>query len=118
MTSQPVYYEDEIDIRKILEDLLNYKWWILGITAIFVMIAFLLVKLILPETYQSTAYIVITKPSLIANLDSRIQSSPQIPDARSLTDLTKADDLVLSVYEEISSPTSSSESVSLVSFKN
>jgi uncharacterized protein involved in exopolysaccharide biosynthesis len=118
MTSQSVYYEDEIDIREIFNSLLRYKWWILGTAVIFAVVALLVAKLILPKTYEATSFIMFTKPALTADLDSSIQSSPQIPDARSLTDLTKADDLVLSVYEEIRPANSGSEPVTLVSFKD
>jgi uncharacterized protein involved in exopolysaccharide biosynthesis len=118
MTSQSVYYEDEIDIREILNGLLKHKWWILGTAILFAVIALLVAKFLLPKTYVATSYIIFTKPSLTANLDSSIQSSPQIPDARSLTDLTKADDLVLSVFEEVRSMNTASESDELVSFKD
>lgn len=118
MTDQPIYYEDEIDVRELLENLLKYKWWIIGTAVLFGVAAILVVRLLLPKTYNATSFVVITKPSLTANLDSRIESSPQIPDARSLTDLTKADDLVLLVYEEVGAPSSNPESVSLVSLKS
>lgn len=49
--------------------------------------------------YHAAALVVITKPILTANLDPRIQTSPQQPDIKSLTDLTKAGDLVLEVYQ-------------------
>jgi uncharacterized protein involved in exopolysaccharide biosynthesis len=117
MTSQTVYSEDEIDVRQILNSLFRRKWWILGITLLFAVAGLLIAKLLIPKTYSATSYIVITKPSLTANLDSSIVSAPELPDARSLTDLTKADDLVLSVYKEVGDPTSGSGPVSLASFK-
>lgn len=118
MTSQPVYYEDEIDLREIFNSLLHYKWWILGTAVVCTIVAVLIAKFVLPKTYSATSYIMITKPALTADLDSSIQSSPQLPDARSLTDLTKADDLVLSVYEEVGPSNATSEPFSLVSFKD
>jgi len=118
MTSHPAYYEDEIDLREIFNSLLRFKWWILGTAVVFAVVALLVAKLVLPKTYKAISYIMITKPALTADLDSSIQSSPQIPDARSLTDLTKADDLVLSVHEEVGSSNSNTEPFSLKSFKN
>ncbi len=99
MTSQQDYFEDEIDLREIIRSLLQYKWWIIGVTILLAVVAFAFSKLFLPSEYQATAYVMITKPSLTANLDSRIQNSPQLPDARSITDLTKADDLVSEVFQ-------------------
>jgi uncharacterized protein involved in exopolysaccharide biosynthesis len=123
MSSQPVYYEDEIDLREIFKSLLRYKWWILGTTVAFAVVALLVAKFILPKTYSATAYIMITKPALTAELsivdsEPNIQSSPHIPDSRSLIDLTKADDLVLSVFEEVRSMNTASESDELASFKD
>jgi uncharacterized protein involved in exopolysaccharide biosynthesis len=52
------------------------------------------------EAYQSTAYVMIVKPSTIVNFDGGIESSPQLPDAKSMTDLTLADDLIDGVLQD------------------
>lgn len=118
MTSQTVYYEDEIDVREILNNLLRYKWWIIGTAVALGVIAVLVAKFLMSKAYTATSYLVITKPALTADLDSSIQSSLTIPDARSLADLTKADDLVLSVYEEVGPANPDSEPVPLNSFRS
>jgi uncharacterized protein involved in exopolysaccharide biosynthesis len=99
MTSDQSYFEDEIDLREIAQTLLRYKWFILGLTIIMALGGYAVSKLLLPKQYQAAALVVITKPILTANLDPRIQTSPQQPDIKSLTDLTKAGDLVLEVYQ-------------------
>ena len=99
MTTDQSYFEDEIDLREIAQTLLHYKWFILGLTIIMALGGYAVSKLLLPKQYQAAALVVITKPILTANLDPRIQTSPQQPDIKSLTDLTKAGDLVLEVYQ-------------------
>jgi len=99
MTSEQSYFEDEIDLREIAQTLLHYKWFILGLTIIMALAGYGVSKLLLPKQYQTVALVVITKPILTANLDPHIQTSPQQPDIKSLTDLTKAGDLVLEVYQ-------------------
>jgi hypothetical protein len=50
--------------------------------------------------YQATAYVVIIKPSTTVNFNAGIESSPQLPDAKSYSDLTLADDLVDKVSQD------------------
>ncbi len=64
MTSQQDYFEDEIDLREIIRSLLQYKWWIIGVTILLAVVAFAFSKLFIPSEYQATAYVMITKPSL------------------------------------------------------
>ena len=94
----PDYFEDEIDLREIIKTLLRYKWLIIGITILAVVAGYGLTKLIFPKEYGASASVIITKPILTANLDSRIQTEPQTPDTKSLTELTVGDDLVEEVF--------------------
>lgn len=93
-------FDDEIDIRPIIQTLWRLKWWIIAITAVFGVVALLGSKFLLPKGYEVKAYVVVNKPNTTVNLENSIQSSPQIPDAKSLLDLTVADDLVYRVKND------------------
>lgn len=101
MTLDTNMNNDEIDLRELIRPLLRYKWWILGFAFLMAAAAFAYVKFVLPKEYQATAFVVITKPALTANLDSRIQSTYQSPDPKSLTDLTMTDDILAKVFQDL-----------------
>jgi uncharacterized protein involved in exopolysaccharide biosynthesis len=98
--SPETYSEEEIDVRGIIQALLKFKWWILGAAILFAVAGYAGSKLIMERTYQATAYVMIVKPSTIVNFEAGIESSPQLPDAKSMTDLTLADDLVNKVLQD------------------
>jgi capsular polysaccharide biosynthesis protein len=93
------YVEEEIDIRKIVTTLLRYKFPILAITVGLAIAAFAFSRLVLPKQYEASALVIMNKPIFTADLDSRIQTVPQMPDGRSLTDLAKTDDLMLEILQ-------------------
>jgi uncharacterized protein involved in exopolysaccharide biosynthesis len=99
MTTMPQYFDDEIDLREVIRPVLRSKWWILGITIVLMVSGYLFSKLLLPKQYQAVSYVVITRPLYSANFDNRIETQPQIPDAKSLTDLTSTDDILVSLSE-------------------
>ena len=92
-------FDDEIDLRAILLTLWKGKWWIIGATLLLAVAVYAYSKLALPKQYEATALVIITRPSLIANLDSSIQTTSQLPDSKSLADLAMVDDLLLAVYQ-------------------
>ncbi len=92
-------FDDEIDLREIAKTLLRYRWLILGATVILALAGYVFAKLTLPKQYEAATMVIITKPLFSANLDPRIQTVYQQPDAKSLTALALTDDIVLSVYE-------------------
>jgi uncharacterized protein involved in exopolysaccharide biosynthesis len=94
-----VYREEEIDIRGIILTVLRYKWLILGVTLGLAVAGFAVSKLLLPKQYQATALLVLSKPIYTTNLDPRIETSLQLPDSKPLTDLAKADDVVLELFQ-------------------
>lgn len=94
------YAEDEIDVRAIILALLKFKWWILGAMIVFAVAGYVISSQILEKQYQATAYVMIVKPSTIVNFNAGIESLPQLPDAKSMTDLTLADDLVDKVSQD------------------
>ena len=99
MTTVPQYFDDEIDLREVIRPVLRSKWWILGITIVLMVSGYLFSKLLLPKQYQAVSYVVITRPLYSANFDNRIETQPQIPDAKSLTDLTSTGDILVTLSE-------------------
>jgi hypothetical protein len=71
----------------------------LAVSLFLAVAAFAFSKLILPKQYQATALVILTKPIFSTNLDIRIEASPELPDAKSLTDLTRADDLLVEMIQ-------------------
>ncbi|MBN2149768.1 MAG: hypothetical protein JW726_20440, partial [Anaerolineales bacterium] len=98
--SPETYIDEEIDLRAIVQGLFKYKWMIIAVTVVLALAGYLVSTFLLEKEYNSTAYVVIVKPSTTVNLDAGIESLPQLPDAKSLTDLTMADDLVESVLQD------------------
>jgi uncharacterized protein involved in exopolysaccharide biosynthesis len=97
MTTASDYLDDEIDLRELVRTLLRFKWWIVGLTVVALLAGYLVSKFLLPKQYAASALVVITKPVFTANLDPRIQVSAQTPDAKALTEITKADDLLQAI---------------------
>jgi len=97
--TQDPYYDDVIDLRELFQTLLNYKWIITVATLLTALVAFLVSAFLLPEQYEATSYVIITKPSLIADLEPSIQIDPSIPDTEALTHLFLADSILHEVYE-------------------
>ena len=98
--SPETFSDDEIDLRAIIQTLVKYKWWIIGAAILLAVIGYLTSTLIMERQYQATAYVVIIKPSTTVNFNAGIESSPQLPDAKSYSDLTLADDLVDKVSQD------------------
>jgi uncharacterized protein involved in exopolysaccharide biosynthesis len=110
--------DDEIDLKAIFVVLLQQKWWILGGAILFAVIAFVYSYFVLPREYSAAAFVIITKPSVNAVLDEKIESVPQTPDARSLLEMTRADDLVLEIYQAPPVQSLLDDEIPLAAFKN
>ena len=91
--------DEEIDVRHIILTLLHYKWLMVLVPLLLAVAGFAFSKLVLPKQFQATALVILTKPIFTTNLDTRIQTSPQIPDVKSVTELTTADDLLLEIIQ-------------------
>jgi uncharacterized protein involved in exopolysaccharide biosynthesis len=98
MTNNTISSNDEIDIRELIHTLFRYKWIILGITLVAAVIVFIFSKFTQPRIYTAQAQVIITKPSYTTNLETRIQTVPQTPEASILKDLALAGDLLWDVY--------------------
>jgi len=91
---ESVYYEDVIDLRELVQTLLEYKWVILGSVVLSALAAFVVSAFVLPPQYQATSYVNITEPIIRAELDPSIQVSPSFPDTGALAELAEADAIV------------------------
>jgi len=89
----------EIDLKKIILSLLANWKWIMGISFLFGLGAFLF-SYLQPNLYQSKAVIAITKPRYVANFDSQYQTvSPSQPTSKAIIDVVMSDEIVSVVYE-------------------
>lgn len=61
------YYEDEIDLREIFAVLWRWKWIIIGVTVGFMVLAFLISKLLIAPVYQAEA---VVAPANLSSLGS------------------------------------------------
>jgi capsular polysaccharide biosynthesis protein len=98
MAIESKFPDDEIDLRELIHTLFRKKWLILGITLVAAVTAFVYSRYGLPTRYTAQAQVLITKPLYTTNLESRIQSIPQTPEASVLKDLALAQDLLWSVF--------------------
>jgi capsular polysaccharide biosynthesis protein len=90
--------EDEIDLREIIQTLLRYKFFILGMAVLFTLAGFVYVRMNDKDVYRAEATLVITRPIYQTTFDPNFTSAPQLPDARALVDLVTAEDLLLEVH--------------------
>jgi len=88
------YYEDVIDIRKLVKTVLNYKWIIIGVTMIAALASFLISAYVLSPKYEANAYVTITELIISAELESSIQVSPALPETGALAELAEADSII------------------------
>lgn len=103
----------EIDLRKLILNLLANWKWILGISLIFGLAAFLY-SFFQPDIYQAKAVVAITKPRYIANFDPQFQTvDTTSPTSKALLDIVTSDSIVSQVYEYWQS-----EQKDLVSYNN
>lgn len=95
------FYEEVIDLRELIKTLLKYKWVIIGVTLSLGIAVFLVSSLFLPPTYEASAFVAITEPVIIAELDPSIQISPSMPDTDALAELAEAEEIKGKVSEKL-----------------
>ena len=89
----------EIDLKKLILNLMANWKWILGISFLFGLVAFLF-SYLQPNSYQAKAVIAITIPRYIANFDSQYETiNPSQPSSKAIIDVLTSDEIVSSVYE-------------------
>ena len=94
--------EEEIDLRKYIEVLIHYWYWIVGLGAAAAAIAFA-VSSFLPPTYEAAALVAVTGPRYQLQFDSRIQDVPFDPGqfTKGYPTMATSDAVLLSVAGEI-----------------
>ena len=98
---EPYYYEDVIDLRELVQTLLDYKWVVVGVTLLAALAAFLVSTFYLPPQYQASSFVTLTEPIIRAELDPSIQVSPNLPDTAGLAELAEADAMVRVVSTDL-----------------
>jgi len=96
--------EEEIDLREYIKVITRRWYWIVGLTLVAAVVAFV-VSSVLPPTYEATAMVVVTQPRYRLQFDSRVQNIPFDPTqlAKGYPVIATSDDLLLSVAQELNS---------------
>lgn len=101
MTINPIYVDDEIDLRKWLDVLLAKKWWILGLTLLAAVIGFGVTSL-LPKTYEATAVAAVTQLRNQLRFDARIETVGNISiNYQSFASLALSDVVVKELFDSL-----------------
>ncbi len=88
----------EIDLRKVIIDLLAGWKWIVGITLLVGIAVF--VFSLLQMNYTATALVVITEPRYLPNFDSQLQTTDKTPPTnKALVDLAMSGEIVRKMYD-------------------
>jgi len=98
---EPYYNEDVIDLRELVQTLLDYKWVIACVSLLAALAAFLVSTFFLPPQYQASSFVTLTEPIIQVELDPSIQNLPNLPDTGSVADLAEADAFVLEVSNNL-----------------
>ncbi len=73
MPEEDLYFDDTIDVRRLVKTLWQYRRWIVALT-FGAALAALLVSLVLPPTYEATALAVMTPTQYKLQFDPRIET--------------------------------------------
>lgn len=90
---------DEIDLRGLVEVLIDGWRWIAAATIAGAVLA-VGVSLLQPARYKASAFVVLTKPDLVFNFDPRITSQPDVPSSQGLPDLVTSGGILTEVLDE------------------
>ena len=77
-------YEDEFDLKQIIKTLLGYKWWILGVTILVSIAAWVSNNYFFPKEYQSLTSITISPMDINGGFDPDAQILLGAPDFASM----------------------------------
>ena len=84
---QEPYYDDEIDLREIIQTLISGWKVILTLSLVAAVAAFGISKWVLPEVFQAASYVIITEPMVQFAEASEITINTNLPDINSVTEL-------------------------------
>lgn len=89
----------EIDLRKIIKNLLS-KWYWVVLPAIVIGLGAFLYSYTLPDVYQATARFALTEPPYAANFENRYQTTAlQKPSEDALRNLVLNDEIASNLYD-------------------
>ncbi len=96
--------EIQIDLRKIILTLFQFRFWIAGF-GILLGLAVFLFFFLQPRMYEATAVIALTKPRYLPNFDPRFQTVPPTAlNSKVAIDIAKSDEIVNFVFDSWNSP--------------
>lgn len=87
------YVEEVIDLRELIQALWRKKWLIVGVTFLTGVATLLISSFLVQKSYQSAAYVTITEPRLITELEPSIQTNPVIFETSGLSELAESAEL-------------------------
>lgn len=94
----------EIDLRKIILTLFQYRFWIAGFSLLLGLAVFLFFFL-QPRMYDATAVIALTKPRYLPNFDPRYQTvTTTTLTNKAAIDIAKSDEITTYIFELWSDP--------------
>ena len=95
--------EEEIDLRKYIEVLIHYWYWIVGLGVAAAVMAALWSTFMLTPMYEATALVVVTKPRYVMDFASGIQAREAgiTPTYAAFPDLAISDDMLLEVLDTL-----------------
>ncbi|GAB4523970.1 MAG: hypothetical protein Fur0018_07150 [Anaerolineales bacterium] len=102
MQEDNVYFEDAIDVRRLLKTIWPYRNWVLAL-AFGAAVVTLLVSLVLPPTYEATALAVMTPSQYKLQFDPRIETviNPLDMQIDVYTGLATSDDMVQALFASL-----------------
>ncbi|MGI6207079.1 MAG: GumC family protein [Anaerolineae bacterium] len=70
------YYEDEIDLHDYVDVLVRYKWLVIAVPLVALLVAGVLGFVVMEPTYEATALVAITRPRYIVQFASNFETVP------------------------------------------
>lgn len=94
----------EIDLRKIILTLIQYRFWIAGF-GVLAGVAVFLFFFLQPRMYEATAVIALTKPRYIPNFDPRYQTVTTTTLTNKVAiDIARSDEIAIYVFDSWNDP--------------
>ncbi len=102
MPEEDLYFDDVIDLRRLVRTLMRYRHWIVALTFGAALVA-LVVSFLVPPTYEATALAVMTPTQYKLQFDPRIETviNPVDMQIDVYTGLATSDDVVQQVFAQL-----------------
>ncbi len=99
MPEEDLYFDDTIDVRRLIKTLWQYRRWIVALT-FGAALAALLISMVLPPTYEATALAVMTPTQYKLQFDPRIETviNPVDMQIDVYTGLATSDNIIQQVF--------------------